>query len=100
MIGPDATAIQLVIEAATDPIAVLRICQGRLVAAPDLAVLEFDEHKAAEGVREISAVLKAVADAMLAHSQANPYRRPGRKQIAAAKAALVEDAESGSWGSI
>ena len=55
-------------------------------------MIEFDEYAAAEQVREIAAVLQAVADSMKAHSLTPSFPRPGRAQVKAAVAAFDKDA--------
>ncbi len=91
MIRPDASALELVLYAATDPIVALRIAQSRLIEARDVAVIDFDEYRAAELVREVSVVLNAVADALKAHSLTPPWPRPGRKAVNAAVKAYEQD---------
>lgn len=92
MIRPDATALELVVEASRDPIVVLRIAQSRLIEARDLAVIDFDEYRAAERVREVSVILAAVADALKAHALSPPFPRPSRARVKAAVKALEQDA--------
>jgi len=106
MIGPDASAIELVIEAASDPTLVLQIAQGRILAARDIIRMQFDDFAAAQHVRETSAILVAVADALKDRSMA-PVKRPGRKQVNAAKKAVeidtaqaVLDAALGTWEAV
>lgn len=83
MIAPDATALMLVMEAQLDPLAVLRVCQKRLIEAPDMAAVKFDEFSASEQVREIAAVLKAVADSLKAHSLSGAKRQRARQRMIA-----------------
>lgn len=83
--------LELVLEAATDPLLVLQVCQGKLIAARDTARMGFDEFAAAQQIQEIRAILGAVADAMKAHALSPPFPRPGRKAINAAVKAFEQD---------
>ena len=101
MVRPDSSALELVLEAARDPLLVLQVCQGKLVAARDTARMGFDEYHAAEQIQEIRAILGAVADALKAHSLSPPFQRPSRAQIKAANAALDTDAnDSPAWAAL
>jgi hypothetical protein len=92
MIRPDSSTLELVVEAANDPLLVLQVCQGKLLAARDTARMGFDEYHAAEQIQEIRAILGAVADAMRAHALSPPWPRPGRKAVNAAVKAYEQDA--------
>jgi hypothetical protein len=94
MIRPEASALELVLEASNNPIVVLRIAQSRLIEARDLAVIDFDHYRAAEQVREVSVVLNAVADALKAHALSPPWPRPGRKAVNVAVKAFEQDANA------
>jgi hypothetical protein len=91
MIRPDSSTLELVLEAANDPLLVLQVCQGKLIAARDTARIAFDEFAAAEQILEIRAILGAVADAMKAHALSPPWSRPGRKAVNAALKAYEQD---------
>jgi len=93
MLLPNATTLDLMLEAPQDPLTVLRICQARLIDARDIAIINFDEYTAAEQIREIGIVLGEVAKAMKAHALSPPFqhKRPTRKQIADAVAAIDDE---------
>jgi hypothetical protein len=92
VIKPSASVLELVVAAQTDPIVVLRIAQSRLIAARDLALIDFDEYRAAEQIQETRAILGAVADALKAHALSPPWPRPSRKAVNAAVKAYEQDA--------
>ncbi len=103
MIRPDASALELVLEAQRDPIIVLRICQSRLIEARDLATINFDEMAASLIVTEVSVILAECARALKAHALSPPFQRPSRATVKAAVTALDTDTaadDSAAWAAL
>jgi hypothetical protein len=102
MLQPDASVVELLIEAQRDPHTVLRICQARLIEAKDIATINFDEFTASERIREISGVLSVVASSMHDHSLSHEKRRRKRSRMIAEAVTRPKEEDEGSdlWKSI
>jgi hypothetical protein len=102
MLQPDASVVELLIEAQRDPHVVLRICMARLIEARDIATINFDEYRASEIIREVSGVLGVVAQSMKDHAN-RPINRPRRRASmvaeAVARPAEIDDT-SEAWKQI